>query len=172
MARPQILAAALAPGTLSSSQCLRRFGEPTAANEPKYMSVWNVPADIQSAFAHVFTIGKPGFPKKIYGNKLLIPRLECGLRNVMERGLARELKTWDGCHNVRLQRGYTSMSLHAWGAAFDVNAAENGLGKKPRLTPAFVKCFTDAGLEWGGSWQSRPDGMHFQLDTLNPVSGV
>ena len=54
------------------------------------------------------------------------------------------------------------MSLHSWGIAIDLNAFENGLNMAPKLSPGFVKCFTDAGFEWGGNWQ-RKDGMHFQL---------
>jgi hypothetical protein len=57
------------------------------------------------------------------------------------------------------------MSLHSWGIAIDVNAAWNGLGKEPTLTPEFVKCFTDAGFDWGGTWK-RKDGMHFQLSNI------
>jgi hypothetical protein len=54
------------------------------------------------------------------------------------------------------------MSLHSWGIAVDVNAFSNGLGKEPTLSAGFVKCFTDAGFDWGGVWK-RKDGMHFQL---------
>jgi hypothetical protein len=57
------------------------------------------------------------------------------------------------------------MSLHSWGVAVDVNAAWNGLGKPSTLTPEFVKCWTDAGFEWGGKW-ARVDAMHFQLAKL------
>ena len=73
-----------------------------------------------------------------------------------------ELKTFDGCFNIRKKRGLGSMSLHAWGLAIDVNAAWNGLNVTPVLSAGFVKCFTDAGFEWGGTW-TRKDGMHFQL---------
>jgi hypothetical protein len=31
-----------------------------------------------------------------------------------------------------------------------------------KLSPGFVKCFTDNGFEWGGTWK-RKDPMHFQL---------
>ena len=76
-----------------------------------------------------------------------------------------ELKTWDGCFNVRRKRGLKSLSLHSWGIAIDVNAAWNGLGKEPTLSKEFVQCFIDAGFDWGGTW-TRKDGMHFQLKTI------
>lgn len=131
------------------------------------MTTWVVPVDIRLAFAHVrfSALGTVGFPAKIYCNNALRAPLERALRNIMERGLAQELKTWDGCYIVRNARGLSSWSMHSWGLAIDLNAATNRLGAKPTLSAAFVKCFTDVGFDWGGGW-SRPDGMHFQLATL------
>jgi hypothetical protein len=154
--------------SITSSAALKKFGAPgNAATQGKYMKVWVVPADIRAAFSHVFfsALGQKGFPAKIFCNTLLIAPLEKALRNLIARGKASEMKTWDGCYIVRNARGLSSWSLHAWGLAIDVNAATNQLGKKPTLSAAFVKCFTDAGFEWGGPW-SRPDGMHFQLKAL------
>lgn len=131
------------------------------------MMRWAVPADIQQAFKHVrfSALGTNGFPKAIYCNKALIGPLEQALRNLMTRGCAAEMKTWDGCFIVRNARGLQSYSLHSWGLAIDLNASANRLGQKPVLSAKFVKCFTDAGMDWGGTW-SRPDGMHFQLAKL------
>lgn len=131
------------------------------------MAVWPVPEDIQKAFSHVrfSATGTTGFPAKIYCHKLMAPRLELALRALVAKKLTKELKTWDGCYMVRKMRGLASMSLHAWGAAIDLNASENQLGHKPVLSAAFVDCFKTAGLDWGGTW-SRPDGMHFQLRAL------
>ena len=74
-----------------------------------------------------------------------------------------ELKTFDGCFCIRDVRAIPGQkSCHSYGLAIDINAAENGLNKQPKLTPEFVKCFTDEGWVWGGKWK-RPDGMHFAL---------
>jgi hypothetical protein len=75
------------------------------------------------------------------------------------------MKTWDGCFIIRQKRGLTSLSLHSWANAFDVNAFENQLGQTPKLSSAFVKCFTDAGMDWGGIWR-RKDPMHFQISKI------
>jgi len=104
-------------------------------------------------------------PKKLYCNKDLVEPLSKALKNLIDTGKIAELKTWDGCFNIRKKRGLSSMSLHSWGIAIDVNAAWNQLNMTPTLSPAFVKCFTDAGFEWGGTWQ-RKDGMHFQLKSI------
>ena len=131
------------------------------------MSTWVVPNDIRQAFSHVkfSALGTVGFPAKIYCNKHLQPALERGLRNVMQRNITGEMKTWDGCYIVRNARGLKAWSMHAWGLAIDLNAATNRLGAAPTLSAGFVKCFTDAGLVWGGGW-SRPDGMHFELGSF------
>lgn len=135
-------------------QALAKFGEPTPAFERKHMTLWDVPQDINDAL--------PALPNKIYCNKLMVEPLENSFRNLMIRGHAKELKTWDGCFNIRKARGLASISMHSWGIAIDVNAAWNGLGKKPTMSKGFVKCFTDNGLAWGGTWK-RMDGMHFEL---------
>jgi len=141
---------------VTSAQCLKKWGDPTVVtNEMKYMTVWDVPTHLE--------IGV--IPKKLYCNKLIVAPLIQAFDNLIDRGFVKELKTWDGCFNVRRKRGLTSMSLHSWGIAIDVNAAWNGLNKTPQLSAGFVKCFTDAGFDWGGTW-TRKDGMHFQLKTI------
>ena len=95
----------------------------------------------------------------------MISPLTKAFENLIRTDAVRELKTFDGCFNIRKKRGLSSMSLHSWGIAIDVNAFENQLNQTPKLSARFVKCFTDAGFDWGGSWQ-RKDGMHFQLSTI------
>ena len=116
------------------------------------MTLWDVPTELE--------IGV--IPKRIYCNKDMVIPLQCAFRNLIDRELVRELKAWDGCFNIRRKRGGISSSLHSWGLAVDVNAAWNRMGKTPKLSPEFVKCWTDAGFEWGGNWTLK-DGMHFQL---------
>ena len=96
----------------------------------------------------------------------MIGPLTQAFTNLINTGYVKELKTWDGCFNIRNKRGLNSQSLHSWGIAVDVNAAWNGLNKVPQLSAGFVKCFTDAGFDWGGTW-TRKDGMHFQLNKIN-----
>jgi len=153
---------------VTSQQALKKYGDP---NDPKtqaqHFVLWQVPVDIVTAFAHVrFTAaGTIGFPKKIFLNKDLVAPIEKALRNIISRKLTAELKTWDGVFIIRQKRGLSSLSLHSWAIALDVNAFENQLNQKPKLSKAFVQCFKDAGFEWGGDWQ-RLDGMHFQLAAI------
>ena len=134
---------------VTSAQALKKYGDPTLEHN---MIVWDIPANLE--------VG--AIPKKLYCNKDLVGPLSQALKSLIDTGNIAELKTWDGCFNIRKKRGLSSMSLHSWGIAIDVNAAWNQLNMVPTLTPGFVKCFTDAGFEWGGTW-TRKDGMHFQL---------
>lgn len=138
---------------VTSAQALKKYGPP--AQDNPFLTLWDVPAHLE--------IGV--IPKRIYCNKELIGRLSAAFKALIDTGCVEELKTWDGCFNIRKKRGLSSMSLHSWGIAIDLNAFENGLGQEPKLSPEFVKCFTDNGFDWGGTW-SRKDGMHFQLSKI------
>ena len=137
---------------VTSQKALKKYGDPTLE---RGMVVWDVPSNLE--------IGV--IPKKIYCNRDLVQPLTHAFTNLISRGHINELRTWDGCFNIRKKRGLSSMSLHSWGIAIDVNAAWNGLGKEPTLSAGFVKSFTDAGFDWGGTW-NRKDGMHFQLSNI------
>lgn len=138
---------------VTPQQALVKYGAP---EREKAMVLWDVPPHLE--------IGV--LPKRLYCNRDMVIPLTKAFTALIETGKVKELKTFDGCFNIRYQRGSrTAASLHSWGLAIDVNAAWNGLGKTPALTPGFVKCFTDNGFDWGGVWQ-RKDGMHFQLSKI------
>lgn len=139
---------------ITSGQCLERFGKPETE---KHMVLFDVPADMELG----------AIPKRIYCNKYMVEPLKRALLNIIQRDLVDELKTWDGCFQIRNKRGGISASLHSWGLAIDINAAWNGLGKKPTMSKELIACFKDAGFDWGGDWV-KPDGMHFQLKELPP----
>jgi len=153
---------------VTSARALKKYGDPNLlSTQQKHFELWIVEKYLLDAFQHVrfSALGTIGFPKKIFINKDFKPVLKKALENLIDAGLNTELKTWDGVFIIRSKRGLRSLSLHSWAIAVDVNRAENDLGKEPKLSAAFVKCFTDAGCEWGGTWK-RKDGMHFQLKTI------
>lgn len=137
---------------VTSAQALKKYGDP---NKQSAMIMWDVPGYLE--------IGV--IPKRLYCNKDMVSPLAKALQALITTGHVSELKTWDGCFNIRKKRGLGSMSLHSWGIAVDLNAFENGLNMTPKLSPGFVKCFTDNGFDWGGTWK-RKDGMHFQLKNI------
>jgi len=82
--------------------------------------------------------------------------------------------SWAGAFYPRFIRGSSSsLSNHSWGTAFDINAPQNWLGQQPaaegkpgsllRLVPIANKW----GFFWGGHYNSRPDGMHFELAKIS-----
>ena len=157
---------------ITGLDCFEKYGDPnTTFDEGSYMTLWNVPEYIWQLI--------PAIPRRIYCNKEMVVPLETAFLNIINRGLKDEIRTWDGCFQVRPIRGFEKevakllkdlnieaamiwMSIHSWGVAIDINAAWNGLGKEPQMSMELVKCFEDAGFEWGGRWK-RKDGMHFQL---------
>jgi hypothetical protein len=144
--------------------CVARFGLPkidgkvNAEMQRNYMDVWHVPKHLRDQI--------PCLPRRIFLNKQLQVPLEAALIQICNEGLAKEIKTWDGCFVIRKSRGLRSWSLHSWGIAVDVNAEENGLYMKPKMHPRVVEIFKANGFDWGGDWK-RKDGMHFQLSYLN-----
>lgn len=141
---------------VNSAQALKKYGQPELlATQSKHMVLWDVPTELEIGL----------IPKKIYCNKDLVGPLSQAFKNLIGTGHVNEIKTWDGCFNIRKVRGGKSMSLHSWGIAVDINAFENGLYQVPKLSQGFVKCFKDAGFYWGGDFK-RLDGMHFQLQTI------
>ena len=78
--------------------------------------------------------------------------------------------TWHGSYVPRFIRGSrTVLSNHAFGTAFDINYQWNRLGSIPALVGEpgsvreLVKIANDNGFYWGGHFNKRPDGMHFEL---------
>ncbi len=147
---------------VTSKQALAKYGDP---NLQKAMVLWDVPGYME--------IGV--IPKRIYCNRDMVAPLTQAFTNLISRGFVSELKTWDGCFNIRKKRGLSSMSLHSWGLAVDMNSSDNGLGKtynqliaegKKPFSENFLQCFRDAGFDCGADWKSRPDRMHVQLSKI------
>ena len=146
---------------VTSDDCLKKYGTPSPKNP--WLVLWRVPEELQIGL----------IPSRIFCNRDLVYPLTEAFTNLVSRCspdeitcYVDELKSWDGCFNVRMKRGGNTWSLHSWGIAVDVNAAENPLGAEPKLSPGFVRCFIDAGFDWGGDWKHPKDGMHFQLKEL------
>ena len=129
--------------------------------ETWFMHVIAIPEAIAATWIN--SIG--GQPQRhIYCNQDMAPALLKALQNVLDRGLVSELKTYDGCFQIRPQRGTVNVpSVHSFGMAIDICAKDNVLGCEPTMSPELVACFTDAGFTWGGTFH-RKDGMHFQYD--------
>jgi len=101
-----------------------------------------------------------------------------GLWSDWERhGLIRNILTFDGAFVPRYKRQSThvrdNLSNHAWGTAFDINAAQNALGQKPAALgkAGSVMDMVELAYKWGFYWggyfkRGRFDGMHFEVAKL------
>lgn len=97
-------------------------------------------------------------------HRIMIPQLSSALQEIVDSGLASEIRTYAGCYVPRFidrdpRRG---LSMHAFGLAVDLNTATNQLGTRGDMDPGVVQIFQKWGFTWGGVW-SRPDPMHFEL---------
>lgn len=98
-----------------------------------------------------------------------VEQLKRAWAEVEAAGLIPRVLSWDGSFVPRRMRGSANLSRHSWGIAFDINAAQNGLGVTPPAVGTrgsvreLVPIFERHGFCWGGRWQTRPDGMHFEL---------
>jgi len=106
-------------------------------------------------------------PLNIQLHRLVAPLFEIALAEAMARCPDYQVRQLGGFvprHKMHDPR--RGLSIHSWGAAFDVNWDANGVGQSaPTDLPAeFVAAFTDRGWDWGGNWRMK-DWMHFQYAT-------
>jgi len=95
-------------------------------------------------------------------------------RDWEKRGLLDLILSWDGAFVPRFVRGSrTVLSNHAFGTAFDINAAWNALGTRPALVGEhgsvreLVPIANAHGFFWGGHFNGRADGMHFEVAEIH-----
>jgi hypothetical protein len=104
-------------------------------------------------------------------HRALFPQLRAALSRVQAEGIAHLINPNDfaGCFGPRFVSRDPDgrLSHHAWGVAFDINAAENRPGYEPNLSRRVVAVIEDFGFTWGGRW-IIPDGMHFEWQTWGP----
>lgn len=71
-----------------------------------------------------------------------------------------------GAYNYRVMRGGSSLSMHSYGCAIDLDPERNDFhDTTPNFAniPQVVDAFEKEGWTWGGRWSGRScDGMHFQ----------
>lgn len=75
------------------------------------------------------------------------------------------ISKYNGAYNPRKVRGSdTKWSNHAYGAAIDINADDNGFGRGHGSIPQpVIDAFKRQGARWGGDYRGRTDPMHFEF---------
>lgn len=79
--------------------------------------------------------------------------------------IADEAQDYGGCFNFRNKRGSNSLSVHAWGAAIDLDADDNTFRDhwpmKADMPLEIMECFAREGWVSAGAFWGY-DAMHFQ----------
>lgn len=96
-------------------------------------------------------------------HRVLVTTFEKTFQDLADNGLWQHIHEYGGAFAFRLQRGSGSkVSLHAFGAAVDLNPRTNPLGHHGDMPRTVVEVFERRGFVWGGNF-GRPDSMHFQF---------
>lgn len=142
------------PAMKTTADLLARYGNPVtsrAAFEKKWM------------VSHTLPVRVPRLPLKIYMNRDIVTSFDSILLTLENEDLTKEIKSWDGCFNIRTQIGSTTISRHSFGIAMDINAAWNPLKGKVTWSEDFLNVWREiAGWICGADFHSRTDGMHFE----------
>ncbi len=99
--------------------------------------------------------------RRIRCHHLLVDAFGAAFRTLYDAGNWGLLYEFGGCYNFRPKRTGAKLSLHAWGAAVDLNVATNQQGTDGDMPSAVIQAFEAHGFQWGGRW-STPDPHHFQ----------
>jgi hypothetical protein len=145
--------------SLSLQSAIARYGaivDGVWSKESDWLTQIDVPDGLELHFS------EGGRVRHIRCNKDIAGPLSRALQNVVDRGLAHELKTFGGCFTIRSIRGRPGvLSTHSYGLGADFNPETNQLGPAGNMSAELRACFTDEGAVWGGEF-SRCDPMHFQ----------
>lgn len=115
-------------------------------------------------------------PTSIRFHRLAADQLQSLWAEWETNGLLNRILSFGGGFAARFVRGSRSLlSNHAFGSAFDINETYNPFGQRPvsngrkgcvrDLVPIANRC----GFYWGGHYQSRTDGMHFEIARLDRI---
>lgn len=179
-------AIALRPGGDTRAELVDAYGDPLAGSrvDPRTRG-WFIPNpqwEVEN-LTGILTADLPGFPpfgtvhvEKIKLHKKVAPVFRATWDELVRRGLQDKLRTYSGAFAPRHMGHDPSrpVSVHAYGAAIDFDAAWNGYGvplERAQINREVVKVFESAGWHWGGRWSGAYcDAMHFQL--TDPLENV
>jgi peptidoglycan hydrolase-like protein with peptidoglycan-binding domain len=112
-------------------------------------------------------------PQTMRFHRLAAAQLQGMLAEWDRAKLLDRILAYDGSYVPRFVRGSrTTLSNHAFGSAFDINERYNKLGHRPALVGEkgsvreLVPIANNWGFYWGGHYNNRPDGMHFEVAFL------
>jgi hypothetical protein len=94
---------------------------------------------------------------------------DIGARYFQNRGVMEEAEDYGGCFNFRMKRGGSTYSLHAYGAAIDLDADDNTFRDswpmQADMPLEIMECFACEGWVAAGAFWGY-DAMHFQATRI------
>lgn len=161
---------------VSNEERMKVFGRfsyraaPTRSN-PEAIEITDGWAETNIIMASVPGLYATGLAKKaqVACHRTFQPAVERFFAEAHKAGMLKRLVlSYDGLWVPRFIRGSRStLSNHAWGTAFDLNADTNPLGHEPAAWGRtgclyeLVALANECGMWWGGHF-TRRDGMHFE----------
>lgn len=154
----------LDPGAVQTAYVVGSVADAVGHYSYRVLGGGHVAPDPAWVAAHIVTEQVP-ILGSVTCNRMLFPQLKAALAEVVARGLAKDVHTYNGCYNPRFIAGTTALSNHAFGLAIDIDAATNQRGTRGTMNPAVVQIFERWGFTWGGTWRYT-DPMHFEMNRL------
>lgn len=151
---------------MTQEQIIKKYGNP----DPKggYLTVIDLPYPMRLAWDTDSSVIKMRCHKlaaerfkKVFKEILQV----YGLKRIQELGI----DLFGGCFHYRQKRQGSSLSMHSWGIAIDLDPSRNGMNtsvKQANFSKEEYKAlrgiFKKNGFEWGGDlW--KKDCMHWQV---------
>lgn len=113
------------------------------------------------------------FSGNIRWHKKVVDQIKGFYNELVNKKMIKLVLTWGSSFVPRTVRGRpNTLSNHAFGTAFDINALWNPLNAVPTLygkkesVREIVPIANDHGFYWGGHYHTRKDGMHFEIAKL------
>lgn len=169
---------------LRFAEKIQEFGQFTFVDDPAHFGGDGIRVTNDWATQNIVSVPIPQLNGKTFGGHVInngtINFHKQGadrLRNLWaaweNAGLLDRILTFEGGYAARYirhtqQRSPRPLSNHAWGTAFDINAAFNGFGAQPAVVGQrgcvreLVAIANQNGFFWGGHFTTK-DGMHFEL---------
>lgn len=162
---------------LTDSQVIANFGDPTPYVRPDgsiddawataQLAALELPAPLPLSWDRAHTVSRLRVHRRLVG--LFRGALEAVHANAEAWA---SLGDTGGVYAWRPQRGAKRLSRHCWGIAIDLDVADNPLAATvAKMHPAVVAAFKAHGFEWGGSWRTRKDPMHFEFVDVARLGG-
>ena len=130
-----------------------RYDDPRIAGwEQKWITEWNV------------QLVHPWFPERtIKIHKHFWPLFNDALTELELLGLDSEIKSCDSTFSSVHYADSPVLSVHSWGVAIDMNAADNPVGSAGKWSEDFIAVMMRHGIYCGQNWTGNKEPMHFAM---------